>query len=143
MPQYHLFEAVKKTGHRIVISGDGADELFGGYSRMADYDSQGSDIFDELTYYHLPRLDRMSMAHTIELRNPFLGHDVVRFARSLDLDQRTGKKILKEAFKDQLPPEIVNRPKEALKNPSIKKDKLKYRKKIVDMFKENAKDFLY
>jgi hypothetical protein len=27
VPQYHLFDAVAKTGHRIVLSGDGADEL--------------------------------------------------------------------------------------------------------------------
>ena len=134
VPQYHLFEAVAKTGHRIVISGDGADELFGGYRRIDEYDSQGSDIFDELTYYHLPRLDRMSMAHTIELRSPFLGHDVVRFARSLDLKDRTHKSILKEAFKDDIPKEILDRTKAPLKNPSIKKDQMQYRKKVLDLF---------
>lgn len=134
IPQYHLFEAVAKTGHRIVISGDGADELFGGYRRIDEYDSQGSDIFDELTYYHLPRLDRMSMAHTIELRSPFLGHDVVRFARSLDLKDRTHKSILKEAFKDDIPKKILDRIKAPLKNPSIKKDQMQYRKKVLDLF---------
>jgi len=71
-PQYHLFEAIKGgTNTRIVISGDGADELFGGYRRINEYDSQKSDVFHELTYYHLPRLDKLSMAHTLELRNPF------------------------------------------------------------------------
>jgi asparagine synthase (glutamine-hydrolysing) len=137
IPQYHLFDAVAKTGHRIVLSGDGADELFGGYRRIDEFDSQGSDIYDELTYYHLPRLDRMSMAHTIELRNPFLGHDVIRFARALDLEDRTHKSILKDAFKDDIPKEILDRTKAPLKNDSIKKDRLKYRKKVLDLFVKN------
>jgi len=135
IPQYHLFEAVKKySGYRIVLSGDGSDELFGGYSRIHEYDSQQSDVFDELTFYHLPRLDKMSMAHTLELRNPFLNLDIVRFALHLPLEWRTDKKILKDTFAPLLPGEIVNRKKEALKNPEIKEDKLKYRQKAVDLF---------
>ena len=135
IPQYHLFEAVKKeTGYRIVLSGDGADELFGGYSRIHEYDSQQSDVFDELTFYHLPRLDKMSMAHTLELRNPFLNLDIVRFALNLPKEWRTDKKILKDTFGPLLPKEIVDRKKEPLKNPEIKDDKLKYRQKAVELF---------
>lgn len=135
IPQYHLFEAVKNySGYRIVISGDGSDELFGGYRRIHEYDSQKSDVFDELSYYHLPRLDRMSMAHTLELRNPFLNLDIVRFALHLPLEWRKDKKILKDTFSPILPEEIVKREKEALKNPEIKKDKELYRQKAIDLF---------
>jgi asparagine synthase (glutamine-hydrolysing) len=135
IPQYHLFEAIKKySGYRIVLSGDGADELFGGYQRIHDYDSQQSDIFDELSYYHLPRLDKMSMAHTLELRNPFLNLEIVRFAMHLPLDWRKDKKILKETFAPILPESVVNRKKEPLKNPEIKKNKELYRQKAVDIF---------
>jgi asparagine synthase (glutamine-hydrolysing) len=135
IPQYHLFEAVKKNSdYRIVLSGDGSDELFGGYSRIHEYDSQQSDVFEELPYYHLPRLDKMSMAHTLELRSPFLNLDIVRFALHLPLEWRTDKKILKDTFGPMLPDSIVNRKKEALKNPEIKEDKLKYRQKAVDLF---------
>jgi asparagine synthase (glutamine-hydrolysing) len=138
IPQYHLFEAVKKnSGYRIVLSGDGSDELFGGYSRIHDYDSQQSDVFEELTYYHLPRLDKMSMAHTLELRSPFLNLDIVRFALHLPIEWRTDKKILKDTFGPMLPDSIINRKKEALKNPEIKEDKLKYRQKAVDLFLES------
>jgi asparagine synthase (glutamine-hydrolysing) len=140
IPQYYLFDAVKrKSGYRIVLSGDGSDELFGGYLRIHEYDSQQSDIFEELTFYHLPRLDKMSMAHTLELRNPFLHLDLVRFALHLPLEWRTDKKILKDTFGPMLPDSIISRKKEALKNPEIKEDKLKYRQKAVDLFLEQIR----
>ena len=133
--KYHLFKSIKENSdHRIVLSGDGADELFGGYKRIHEYDSQGSDIFDELSFYHLPRLDKMSMAHTLELRNPFLNLEIVNFALHLPLEWRKDKKILKDTFGPLLPDEIVNRKKEALKNPGIKEDKLAYRYKAIDLF---------
>lgn len=139
IPQYHLFESIRNnTDYRIVLSGDGADELFGGYSRIHEYDSQKSDIFEELTFYHLPRLDKMSMAHTLELRNPFLNLEIVRFAMHLPLEWRKDKKILKDTFGPMLPESIINRKKEALKNPEIKKDKLTYRQKAVELFLDIA-----
>ena len=135
IPQYHLFDAIRKeTNTRIVISGDGADELFGGYRRINEYDSQQSDIFHELTYYHLPRLDKMSMAHTLELRNPFLNHDIIRFAISLPFEERKNKKILKDTFKGLVPDSVIERKKLALKNNKIVEDQTSYRKKIVDLF---------
>ena len=138
IPQYHLFDAVKRFGgYRIFLSGDGADELFGGYKRIHEYDSQKSDVFDELSYYHLPRLDKMSMAHTLELRSPFLNLDLVRFALHLPLEWRKDKKILKDTFAPLLPDEIVNRKKAPLKNPKIKEDKIAYRYKAVDLFLGN------
>lgn len=135
VPQYHLFEAIKKgTNTRIVISGDGADELFGGYRRIDEYDSQKSDIFHELTYYHLPRLDKLSMAHTLELRNPFLNLDIVRFALHLPLGERKNKKILKDTFSGLIPQSIIERSKLALKNQKIVEDQIQYRKQIVGLF---------
>jgi asparagine synthase (glutamine-hydrolysing) len=139
IPQYHLFESIRKnTDYRIVISGDGSDELFGGYSRIHEYDSQKSDIFQELSFYHLPRLDKMSMAHTLELRSPFLNNDIIRFAMHLPLEWRTDKKILKDTFGPMLPDSVVNRKKEALKNPEIKENKLAYRQKAVGLFLSKA-----
>jgi asparagine synthase (glutamine-hydrolysing) len=135
VPQYHLFKAIKENSdHRIVLSGDGADELFGGYKRIHEYDSQGSDVFEELSFYHLPRLDKMSMAHTLELRNPFLNLEIVTFALHLPLEWRKDKKILKDTFGPLLPDEIVNRKKAPLKNPGIKEDKLAYRYKAINLF---------
>ena len=142
VPQYELFKSIKEqTDTRIVISGDGADELFGGYSRIDQYDSQPSDIFHELTYYHLPRLDKMSMAHTLELRSPFLNHDIVKFALSLPLEERKHKKILKDTFRGLIPDSIIERKKHALKNPLIVKNKEEYRKQVVDLFLDGIKQF--
>lgn len=135
IPQFHLFEAIRgNTNYRIVLSGDGSDELFGGYSRIHEYDSQKSDVFDELSFYHLPRLDKMSMAHTLELRSPFLHLDLVRFALHLPIAWRTDKKILKDTFGPMLPESIVNRAKLPLKNPEIRQDRIAYRYKAIDLF---------
>jgi len=135
IPQFHLFEAVKKFGgYRIVLSGDGADELFGGYKRIHEFDSQKSDVFDELSFYHLPRLDKMSMAHTLELRSPFLNLEIVRFALHLPLEWRKDKQILKDTFAPLVPEDIINRKKAPLKNPQIKEDKIAYRYKAVELF---------
>jgi len=136
IPQYLLFDAIKKsTNTRIVLSGDGADELFGGYRRINEYDSQQSDIFHELTYYHLPRLDKMSMAHTLELRNPFLNLELVSLALSLPLEMRKNKAILKSAFVGLVPPDVITRQKYPLKNQLIVDDPIEYRKKAIDIFK--------
>jgi asparagine synthase (glutamine-hydrolysing) len=135
IPQYHLFKAIKAQGiSRVVISGDGADELFGGYRRISEYDSQYSDIFHELSYYHLPRLDKLSMAHTLELRNPYLSLDLIRIALALPLELRTHKRILKETFKGLVPDSVIERKKHPLKNPSLIEDQMKYRQKVVNLF---------
>jgi asparagine synthetase B (glutamine-hydrolysing) len=74
------------------------------------------------------------MRYTVEMRNPFLSHDIVKLALSLPLEKRTHKKILKDIFRGKLPDEILDRPKLPLKNDSIRKDPMKYRLKLVQTF---------
>ena len=131
IPQYYLFKDIKD---KIVLTGDGADELFGGYRRISEYDSQASDVFEELSFYHLPRIDRMSMNFTIEARNPFLGHDVVRKALSLPYAERTHKKILKDEFRGIIPDEIIDRKKEPLKIQAIRDNEVANRNQTVDEY---------
>jgi asparagine synthase (glutamine-hydrolysing) len=69
----------------------------------------------------LVKVDRMSMAHGLEVRNPFLDYRVVEFAFSLHakhkLDARQQKKIVRESFRHLLPDEILNRSKHGFETP--------------------------
>ena len=63
----------------------------------------------------LAKVDRMSMAHSLEVRVPFLDYTLVQYVFSLKgsakLGAWKGKRILLETFKDLLPPLLHNRPK--------------------------------
>jgi asparagine synthase (glutamine-hydrolysing) len=69
----------------------------------------------------LVQIDRMTMAHGLEARQPFLDHRLVLLAASippaLKLQKGQGKSILKAAMQDQLPNEILQRRKEATSPP--------------------------
>jgi len=127
-PQISMAKKLKEIGFYTTLTGDGADELFGGYKRSALYDSQFSDIFMELPYYHLPKLDRTMMRFTIESRSPFLSPKIISHALTIPHSKRNGeKKVLKELFKNDIPKIILNRDKKPLKNKHIEIDCTKQR----------------
>lgn len=138
-PQIAMARKLRELGFYAVLTGDGADELFGGYRRAKEYDSQFSDTFCELPYYHLPRLDRIMMRSTIELRAPFLSPRVIACALGLPYNQRNGeKKALKQAFQDIVPEEILNRDKLPLKTDAIRNDPMAVRSRNQFLW-----DFIY
>ena len=127
-PQIAMAKKLNQLGFYAVMTGDGADELFGGYKRSSEYDSQYSDIFCELPYYHLPKLDRTMMYHTVELRAPFLAPSVIKHALDLPYEMRKGKKQkLMDEFSYLLPKEILERQKLPLKTEAIRKDPMNQR----------------
>lgn len=72
----------------------------------------------------LVKVDRMSMANSLEVRVPFLDHRVVEFAFSLPGDYKVTKdmkkRILQDAFRDILPAELYKRPKHGFEVPLLK-----------------------
>jgi asparagine synthase (glutamine-hydrolysing) len=74
-----------------------------------------SDIQHYLPDDLLVKMDIASMAHSLEVRSPLLDHDVVEFAASLPVGWKlrggVQKYLLREAFRDDLPPEILGRGK--------------------------------
>jgi asparagine synthase (glutamine-hydrolysing) len=69
----------------------------------------------------LTKVDRMSMANSLEVRSPLLDHKVIEFAAKIPSALKTrgggNKIILKEAFKKILPPELMNRKKHGFEVP--------------------------
>jgi asparagine synthase (glutamine-hydrolysing) len=76
---------------------------------------QGLDAKNYLPLDILTKVDRMSMAHSIEARVPLLDHKLVEFAATIppemNLRGGTTKYVLKRAMKGILPERIINRPK--------------------------------
>jgi asparagine synthase (glutamine-hydrolysing) len=112
---------------KVVLTGEGADELFAGYRYHTAYagapDVLQRELHRSVAAMHdsnLQRVDRMTMAHSLEARVPFLDPAVVEVAMSIPAElklraDRRGrlveKWILRHAFADLLPPEIVWRTK--------------------------------
>ncbi|MFL5740273.1 MAG: asparagine synthase (glutamine-hydrolyzing) [Flavisolibacter sp.] len=71
----------------------------------------------------LVKVDIMSMANSLEIRSPFLDQEVVEFAFGLParykIDGRMKKRIVQDAFRDLLPPELYNRPKQGFDIPLL------------------------
>ncbi len=96
------------------------------YAREGDAKEPLNQIlFNDLKTYLegdiLYKVDRASMAASLEVRVPLLNREVVRFANNLPLDLKihnlTGKFLLKKMMKGRLPDEIINRTKKGFNMP--------------------------
>src|SRR5690606_13560637 len=109
---------------KVFLTGEGADELYAGYAYLRAFDRPETlqeeliGITAALHHTNLQRADRMSMAHGLEARVPFL--DVKSVAVALGIPAswklhspgRPEKALLRLAFAESLPLEIINRPKQ-------------------------------
>ena len=87
------------------------------WTRLASFPEEMM-FLDTLTYLTddiLVKVDRASMAASLEARVPFLDHRVVSFAWSLDLSEKIsksqGKRILRQLLSTYVPPHLTERPK--------------------------------
>jgi asparagine synthase (glutamine-hydrolysing) len=89
----------------------------------ADFLQQMSyvELSNRLPELLLMRVDKFSMAHSLEARAPFLDHELVSYALSLPQHAKISgsqtKKVLKEAVADLLPSEIIHRQKQGFRVP--------------------------
>lgn len=111
---------------RVVLTGEGADELFAGYSYYHEEPFTNPDALQaelvrtlcELHHLNLQRCDRTTMAYGMEGRVPFLDRKVIEVAMTIPPEHkmiRAGveeKKLLRDAFEGWLPEEILRRGKE-------------------------------
>jgi len=121
VPNYLLAELTSKHV-KVVLTGEGADELFAGYEylRELDDDALHSELVRTIEGLHnlnLQRCDRVTMAHGLEARVPFLDTALIRFALALPPDwkladaDRPEKRLLREAFVGWLPDRFLWREK--------------------------------
>lgn len=114
----------KAEGLKVVLCGEGSDEIFAGYSAVRnmswpDLHRASWKLINNLHNTECKRLDRMSMAVSLEARVPFLDRSVVEYALNLPCEakiktvggRRIEKHILREAFEGVLPDEILWREK--------------------------------
>ncbi|MFE9655066.1 asparagine synthetase B family protein [Micromonospora sp. NPDC006431] len=115
-----IFRRLHELGIKVVLTGDGSDELFGGYPMYHQVGPERSrrlflHKIRNLCRTELQRVDRASMGHGVEARVPFLDLNLVELAMRLPLELklRDGQEkwILRQAFADLLPDYVRQRPK--------------------------------
>ena len=128
-PMYFLSKAITEQGIKMVLSGEGADEVFGGYlyfrnaPSAADFQQETIDRVQKLFTADLLRADKSTMAHGLEARVPFLDKEFLELAIKIKPEEKQPKTyegiekyILRKAFdtpeKPYLPEEVLWRQKE-------------------------------
>ncbi|MBW5438037.1 asparagine synthase B [Bradyrhizobium canariense] len=123
-PMYLMARKIKSMGIKMVLSGEGADEVFGGYlyfhkaPTARDFHEETVRKLFALSKYDCCRANKATAAWGIEARVPFLDKDFLDYAMSIDPADKMcpgnaiEKRILRGAFRDLLPEEVLWRQKE-------------------------------
>ena len=126
VPIYVASEMARRDGIKVVLSGQGADELFAGYKRYQRILlTKGEEELKRVLYrdvmniyrVNLERDDHCTMANSVELRVPFLDKNLVEVALSLPVKYKVNEKerkiILRDIARKYLPEYVAYRPKKA------------------------------
>ncbi len=123
-PMYLIARFIKSMGVKMVLSGEGADEIFGGYlyfhkaPNAREFHAETVRKLDGLHQYDCLRANKSLAAWGVEGRVPFLDKEFLDVAMRLNpKDKMAGngkieKHVLRQAFEDYLPPEVAWRQKE-------------------------------
>lgn len=128
-PMYFLSKFITEMGIKVVLSGEGADEIFGGYlyfrnaPSVADFQKETIERVQKLHTADLLRADKSTMAHGLEARVPFLDKKFLDLAITIQPEEKmpqtyngVEKYILRKAFdtpeQPYLPAEVLWRQKE-------------------------------
>ena len=123
-PMYLLARVIKSMGIKMVLSGEGADEIFGGYlyfhkaPSAKDFHDETVRKLSKLHLYDCLRANKSLSAWGVEGRVPFLDKEFLDVAMRTNPEAKMcpgttmEKKIVREAFADMLPAEVAWRQKE-------------------------------
>jgi asparagine synthase (glutamine-hydrolysing) len=123
-PMYLLARVIRSMGIKMVLSGEGADEVFGGYlyfHKAPDaeaFHNETNRKISKLYLYDCLRANKSLAAWGVEGRVPFLDKEFLDVAMHLNPESKMApgkvieKKILREAFEDMLPASVAWRQKE-------------------------------
>ena len=131
LPFFWVAEQAAEAGFQVILAGQGADELFGGYQRYVnEYCREGSEkvlrtMFHDVVNIHISNLERdlkVTGYHDVELRMPFASFDVAEFAVGLPIECKIEPKpdtlrklvLRKAAFDVGMPRGVVDKPKKAV-----------------------------
>jgi asparagine synthase (glutamine-hydrolysing) len=131
VPFYWTAEKAAEAGFKVLLAGQGADELFGGYQRyINEYLLQGEDavrktMFEDVVRVHESNLERdvkICSFHDVELRLPFASYRLAEFALALPMELKfemradsLRKLVLRKAAENMgLPVSMVEKPKKAV-----------------------------
>jgi asparagine synthase (glutamine-hydrolysing) len=118
-----LAKKISEDGFKVVLSGEGADEIFGGYGNFAikasrcktyeDWRDIKKEQVDKMARGNFRRANLVFMKHHIECRLPFIDKDIVEFGINATKEENpVGKKILKKIAEGIVPDYIIKRQKE-------------------------------
>ena len=124
IPIYIAAREIAKDGFRVVLLGQGADELFGGYARYLNFKKEEIEIemLNDLRNIHIKnaeRDDHCLLRNSVEGRFPYLDMEIIKIALSIPVEYKIRNNVRKwilrkVAKKIGLPTSIVTKEKKAI-----------------------------